>query len=70
MRIISWTSRTGAALCALMCFMCALMCFISVATAAVYKWTDAKGQVQFSDHPPPEQRNNAKVLGVQVLLGR
>ncbi len=35
------------------------------ANAAVYKWVDAKGQVQYSDRPPPEQRAKAKVLGVQ-----
>jgi S1-C subfamily serine protease len=37
----------------------------AAAYAEVYKWTDAKGQVQYSDRPPPEQLRNARVLGVQ-----
>jgi S1-C subfamily serine protease len=39
------------------------------AHAEVYKWTDANGQVQFSDRPPPQQRANAKVTGVQSAAG-
>jgi hypothetical protein len=45
----------------------ALFASASVAAQAVYKWTDEKGVVHYSDQPPPDsqaaERLNIKTLG-------
>jgi len=46
-----------------------LIILVNPASAGVYKWTDATGQVQYSDRPPAAQSANAKVMRVQGSTG-
>lgn len=39
------------------------------AQAEVYKWTDAKGQIHFSDKPPPNNDKSAQKSVAQIKLG-
>jgi glutaredoxin len=38
-------------------FLFISLCFYSLATAQVYKWTDAQGKVHYGDIPPPQAQN-------------
>ncbi len=36
--------------------------FLSAAATTVYKWTDANGQVHYSDKPPPDQQAEVRTI--------
>ncbi|MGH8515031.1 MAG: DUF4124 domain-containing protein, partial [Gammaproteobacteria bacterium] len=51
-RLAAW-QQVGYAVSMRMLILCCLLVITSMAHAAVYKWTDAEGNVQFSDKPQP-----------------
>lgn len=60
-----WRKAHGSAL----CLMLGTVAISSAATGAeVYKWTDAKGQIHFSDKPPPSNDKSAQQNVSQVRL--
>ena len=40
-----------------------------LASAAVYKWTDADGKVQYSDSPPPETKSQQVNIKINSIKG-
>jgi len=43
-----------------------LLCAAGIASAEMYKWTDAQGQVHYSDRPPPSGAEKVEVIPAQT----